>query len=210
MEGQHELHGNFKAVGGALCLDFTNTASARDTGSLNERLHTYEDLLTWGEVVDALPKEGIEALRREAAQRPAEAEEALRQALHLRETLFRIFLRVIEGAAPEPADLTYLNEAVAATYSHLCLEPGAPHYTWKWDESPGRLDRILWPVVHSAAELLTGGELERVRICDGERCGWLFIDRSKNHSRRWCDMRDCGNVAKVRRYRRKRKMEASV
>ena len=67
---------------------------------------------------------------------------------------------------------------------------------------------MLWPVARSAADLLTSDDLGRVRECAGERCNWLFIDRSKNHSRRWCDMQDCGNVAKVRRYRSRKQADA--
>ena len=52
---------------------------------------------------------------------------------------------------------------------------------------------------------LTSEELDQVRECAGNTCGWLFVDMSRNHSRHWCDMRDCGNRAKVRRYYQRRK-----
>jgi len=56
--------------------------------------------------------------------------------------------------------------------------------------------------------LLTSSQrLNQVRQCRGDNCGWLFVDGSKNHSRRWCDMRDCGNRAKVRRHRLKQRRE---
>ncbi len=79
--------------------------------------------------------------------------------------------------------------------------PTSAGYAWTWADDPNALDRMLWPLVRSAAELLVTGDLSRVRVCGGERCGWLFVDTSKNRSRRWCDMQDCGNVAKVRRFR---------
>jgi predicted RNA-binding Zn ribbon-like protein len=109
---------------------------------------------------------------------------------------------VIEGA-PAADDLAVLNANVAASYPYLRLAGGEPRFVWTWAEGGDKLDQILWPVVRSAAEALTSGELERIRMCAGEHCGWLFIDRSKNRSRRWCDMQECGNVAKVRRYRRR-------
>jgi predicted RNA-binding Zn ribbon-like protein len=59
-------------------------------------------------------------------------------------------------------------------------------------------------VARSAAELLQSEELGRVRRCDGEDCRWLFLDTSRSRNRRWCDMADCGNTAKVRRYRQVR------
>ena len=68
-------------------------------------------------------------------------------------------------------------------------------------DSEAALDRMLWSIAHSGAELLTTGDLSRLRECGGEECGWLFEDTSRNRSRQWCDMQDCGNLAKVRRYR---------
>jgi predicted RNA-binding Zn ribbon-like protein len=70
-----------------------------------------------------------------------------------------------------------------------------------WDLSGEELDGFLAPVVASAASLLTSDSLDLVKVCGGDTCGWMFVDRSKNHSRRWCTMKDCGNVAKVRRFR---------
>ena len=81
---------------------------------------------------------------------------------------------------------------------------------WTWTDEDV-LDRMLWPVVRSSAELLVEGDLTRVRQCHGEQCGWLFVDMTKNRSRRWCDMGDCGNLAKVRRFRsRHRKGDAEA
>jgi predicted RNA-binding Zn ribbon-like protein len=68
------------------------------------------------------------------------------------------------------------------------------------------LDRMLWPLAHSAAELLASSERARVRLCEGEDCGWLFLDTSRNGARHWCDMKDCGNRAKVRRFRERQRV----
>jgi predicted RNA-binding Zn ribbon-like protein len=82
--------------------------------------------------------------------------------------------------------------------------PADSAYTWGWDRSGDhrgiRLDSPLWPVAQSAAELLTSPMLGRVKVCAGEGCGWVFLDESRNGSRRWCDSRDCGNRERVRRY----------
>ena len=91
--------------------------------------------------------------------------------------------------------------------ANLRLLPHEGHFDLEWDPDGSSLERPLWPIVRSAAELLTSGELARVHKCASDRCGWLFVDRSKNHSRRWCDMKECGNVAKVRRYRTRHKTE---
>lgn len=80
--------------------------------------------------------------------------------------------------------------------------PGASvsSFVWGWDDAAPALDRPLWPVARSLAELLTSDELPRVRECAADNCAWLFIDTSKNRSRRWCDMAVCGNRAKARRH----------
>jgi predicted RNA-binding Zn ribbon-like protein len=73
-------------------------------------------------------------------------------------------------------------------------------FTWDWTDG-NTLDAPLWAVARDAGNLLTSESLQRLRECDGDVCGWLFLDLTKNGSRRWCDMRGCGNRAKVRRYR---------
>ncbi|MFN3981880.1 MAG: CGNR zinc finger domain-containing protein, partial [Caldilinea sp.] len=99
-----------------------------------------------------------------------------------------------------------LNANIATSYSNLRLmSADGAQFNWGWQQDAGDLACVLWPIVWSAAELLTTGDLARVRMCQHEHCGWIFIDRSKNRSRRWCDMTECGNVEKVRRYRRKQK-----
>jgi predicted RNA-binding Zn ribbon-like protein len=64
---------------------------------------------------------------------------------------------------------------------------------------------MLWPIVDAAADLLVRGEPERIKTCGSATCGWLFLDLSRNRSRRWCDMKDCGNRAKARRHYARRK-----
>jgi len=206
MDARHEYFEHLKTVGGVLCLDFANTASARDTATPTERLHNYEDLTVWAERVGIVDGAGGERLRREAARQPEASIALFQRALALREAIFRIFAARIEDTAPAADDLALLNANIAASYPHLRLAiSDATGFTWAWADTPHQLDRMLWPVVRSAAEMLTSDELERVRMCQGEHCGWLFVDCSKNRSRRWCDMQDCGNVEKVRRYRRKQK-----
>ncbi|MBN1859137.1 CGNR zinc finger domain-containing protein [Candidatus Bipolaricaulota bacterium] len=78
-------------------------------------------------------------------------------------------------------------------------------FQWGWSDAEDQLEWPVWILARSAADLLTSDERDRVRRCAGPDCGWLFVDISRNHSRRWCDMADCGNRAKARRsYARKR------
>jgi len=97
--------------------------------------------------------------------------------------------------------LTALNAAVGEAYAHLQVRAVTEGYDLVWP-APSDLRAPLWPVVKSAVDLLVSGEA-RLRACASDTCGWLFIDESKNRSRRWCSMRDCGNRAKVRRFRAK-------
>jgi predicted RNA-binding Zn ribbon-like protein len=124
----------------------------------------------------------------------------------LRESIYQILLRVMEGRRPRPTDLELVNSELARTLGRLRIAPvtGESRYDWKWAGDQLELDYPLGPLAHSAGQLLSSGhKLAHVRQCRGDNCGWLFVDLSKNHSRCWCDMRDCGNRAKVRRHRQK-------
>ena len=131
-------------------------------------------------------------------------------AVILREALYRVFSAVAAGAAGPAADLATLNEALADGFGHVRLAPDGDGYRWGWQIDPPALDRMLWPVLRSAVELLTSDQLDRVKECPGlADCGWLFFDTSKNGSRRWCSMEGCGNRAKGRRhYQRTRAVPA--
>jgi predicted RNA-binding Zn ribbon-like protein len=97
---------------------------------------------------------------------------------------------------------------VQEAMSRLTITRSAEGYEWSWAADEGGLDRMLWPIARSAADLLTSPELGSVRRCAREGCDWLFVDRSKNHSRRWCSMSLCGSRVKARRYyRRTRRRE---
>lgn len=192
------------STGGALCLEFTNTTSARQTDAPSEQLHSYADLLTWAQKEEVVSPALAARLADVAEAQPSEAATALQQALVLREAIYAIFNAHVAGNAPADADLALLNAALAASLPHRQLVCTAEGFGWQWEEAPNALAQMLWPVVRSAADLLTSPDLSRVRQCAGAICDWLFIDHSKNRSRRWCDMQECGNVEKVRRYRRRK------
>jgi predicted RNA-binding Zn ribbon-like protein len=192
-------------LGGALCLDFTNTAGWRGEPATDRLLRDYEDLIAWTQHVEALDaRQGKELLRR-AVARPDRAKAVHRQAISLREALYRAFSSLAGGRAAEAADLAAINDAVADAYRHLRLVPHGDGFAWDWHEAEGALELPIWIVARSAADLLVSPDVERVRECAGERCDWLFLDASRNRSRRWCDMAECGNRAKARRnYARRR------
>jgi predicted RNA-binding Zn ribbon-like protein len=190
----------FEFTGGLLCLDFTNTVEDRPSDHPRELLNSYSDLVSWSQQARILEDQEAQQLLEEAARRPAEASIVLQRAVVLREAIYRLFKAVAQDASAEGDALVLLNAAIADTMTHAQIVPGTASFTWGWAVNEGDLDRILWPVVQSAADLLTSDELDIVRICASDDCDWLFLDTSKNHSRRWCDMKTCGNRAKARRH----------
>jgi predicted RNA-binding Zn ribbon-like protein len=122
----------------------------------------------------------------------------------LRDAIFRIFAASALERAPERDHLMTLNSVLAEALKHARVVRSPEGFVWSWAEEDS-LDQLLWPVARSAADLLTSDELTRTRECGGPACTWLFMDTSKNRSRRWCAMKGCGNRAKSRRhYERKR------
>lgn len=191
----------FASTACRLCLDFANTAHWHASDNPEETLKTYADLATWARERGILTDSETRALRREVQGRPVEGEAALKKAIALREAVYRLFSAFAHGRPPATTDLETLNGVLAETLSHSRLFWTEPKFAWGWKTNGKALDRMLWPVARSAADLLTSEKLSRVGECADERgCGWLFLDLSRNHSRRWCDMKDCGNVAKARRH----------
>jgi len=196
----------FELTGGAPCLDLANTLDERPLPSRRDNLEGYADLVDWAEQSRLLTHAEAQALRRAATRKPAEARRTLERARALREAVFAVFSALADGR-PVPAEaLRSLNGALARAFARLELAPERPGFRARFAGAPDDLERPLFAVARSAYELLTApDELERLRVCAAETCDWLFLDRSKNRSRRWCDMSVCGNRDKARRfYRRNR------
>jgi predicted RNA-binding Zn ribbon-like protein len=202
--GSNRRERRFKLRGGVVCLDFVNTVGSRLTDRPSEYLRSYEDLLDWARQGGLLALEETEDLVRQAKLDPERAQETLSRALALREVIHRVISRAIVGEFQDESDLSALNRELSIALSHLRVTPADGAYGWGWDRSAddggALLDSPLWPVAQSAAELLTSPKLSRVKVCAGEGCGWMFLDESRNGSRRWCDSRDCGNRERVRRH----------
>jgi predicted RNA-binding Zn ribbon-like protein len=193
--------GELTLLAGELCLDFANTAEWHASDQPYEHLDTYNDLVAWAEHAKLIRAEQAGRLRRQAAEAPEAAERTLQEAITLRETIYRIFTAVASGEDPTEADLARLNIAFSNLLPRTHLSPDDGSYEWLWVEEGDDLDLLLFPILRSAVQLLTSGELDRVGQCADDRgCGWLFLDMSRNRSRRWCDMEDCGNRAKAKRY----------
>ena len=195
----------FEWIGGDAAIDFHNTASWRREGLAEERLRSYADLVDWGREAGFLarPKDLLAIARK----KPAEAARALGRCLRLRSVLHAILTAVADGRAPEPYDLRTLNRLLSGALRRLEVAKRPGGFDWAWPDTSA-LDAVLGPIAWSAARLLTSDEVAQVGRCASEDCGWLFVDRSRRHNRRWCEMGECGSRAKARRYYA-RKREAS-
>ena len=199
----------FELSGGTLCLDFANTWSDRDRPE-TDNFRGYPDLLAFALQTGLLTSGEKARLAGRADQDPQAAEEALASGRSLREALYGILSAIAAAREPEAADLERLNAALPEAFSRLRLENRGSDFVWTWAASEDSLAAPLWPILRSAAELLTSEDRNQVRECAGTACTWLFLDRSRNRSRRWCSMETCGNRAKAHRHYRRRSETGSA
>jgi len=185
-------------VGGNVALDFANTQSGPPGGEPDvESLTSYEDLVAWALRVGVVSPPDARDLVRRARRYPRDADAAFEQATALRDRIFTIFMSIAADAEPPADALARLRDDEAEALALANLAAKAEGFAWTWAR-PGDLDGIRWPIVHAATTLLTEGPLERIKACGG--CRYLFLDETKNGSRRWCSMAECGTRAKMRRY----------
>jgi predicted RNA-binding Zn ribbon-like protein len=180
----------------ALCLEFANTRCWRGLPNPKETLHRPADLLAWCRRAGLLG----------ASQRlgAAAAASLFTEAISLRELIYRVFRALATKRAIAPADLSALNAAIAHAPARTQIAPLGAHYVWHVagprEARAASASQLLAAVLWSAADLIVAAEAGRIRQCADDACRWLFLDESRNLSRRWCDMGSCGNRAKARRH----------
>ncbi len=189
-------------TGGNLALNLANSVSRRDNPERRkEHLESYADLLAFARQSKVVSPKDATELRAGAQQHENEARNAFRKAIALREALYRAFAAIAQGKPAAAGDLTLINDFAVEALQHRCLKRANGGYRWEWQaDNRNPLERILWPIAQSAADLLTSEQLKIVRFCEAPDCEWLFLDHSRNRSRRWCDMTSCGNRQKARRH----------
>lgn len=191
---------------GWLALDFANTVDWHASARPEETLTGYDKLVDWAKARGVLTAADARSIKAKAAKRPTAAQSVLEEAIELREAIYHILSDRVHKLPARVSDLRVLNRAIADMMAHSRLVmKGTTGFAWGWEDGQEGLDSFLWPVVRSAVDVLTSDDtLGRVGQCADEKgCGWLFMDTSKNKSRRWCDMGDCGNRAKARRHYQK-------
>jgi predicted RNA-binding Zn ribbon-like protein len=189
--------------GGHPCLDFVNTVDYCRAGLEQERLRDYADLVDWSQEAGHVDADEARVLDRVAARRATAARQVLVRAHALRAALQRLLAP--DDRPPPPEALATLNAELARALPHARLETTGTDLAWRWEPAGEALDAPLRPIARAAAELLVSPERALVKECGGENCGWLFLDRSRNGARRWCEMRTCGNREKVRALRARRR-----
>ncbi len=194
----------FELLAGAVCLDFANTLDDRFTEP-KELLAQYVDVARFAEDTQILPTSVVDKLMALSQENPQAARQALRAAVQLRDAIYDVFWAVVTKQPLPEGSLIILNQYVQVAAQHSKIMPAREGFEWRFEEPTQDLQAPLWPIARSAADLLVSDELSYVRACDSKTCMWLFLDTSKNHRRRWCDMTKCGNREKFRSFYRRNK-----
>lgn len=198
--------------GGVHCLDFANTVEPRGGPPplhippdyhLRDELSDYDELAGWAAHKGTLEHSAAILLLTAADEHPRDAGAVLSRAHLLRDVIYRAFWQIAHGDSPASDDLSIIMREYTDASAHASLVPAGDGIVWDWSAHPTSLARPLWPVARSAVDLLTNGVRERIKVCPGAgrsplSCAWLFYDTTKNGSRRWCSMTDCGAASKVR------------
>ena len=189
-------------IGNNLSLDFVNTVGYISSENPIENLNSFSDLIEWSKQGKLISDDEAIVIFTKAKKNILESERVFWRVLRLRKSVYDIFRSVISGEEIFDKDLTVFNRELSLAMSKAEIFCREGELIWDWKNDG--IERILFLITRIAAQLLTSSDLEKLKCCSGENCGWLFYDTSKNKRRQWCDMRDCGNLAKARRFRVKK------
>jgi predicted RNA-binding Zn ribbon-like protein len=190
---------DFQLVAGHLAVDFANTLDFRyDPDRLVDLLPTYECFLVFCRQTGVITAAQMRKLLREVSE--FDSQRVLKDVIELREALYFLILSAVHRRSPDKSHLRSLNRFLSAArivdevvWHKRRFVPSSPEVT----ERP---DGPLRQIVDAAVVLITSPDIDNVRECSEKTCRWLFLDRSRNRSRRWCDMQLCGNRSKAKRF----------
>jgi predicted RNA-binding Zn ribbon-like protein len=190
----------FELCAGHPALELVNTLDwrFRDEGP-EELLASYNDLLHFAAQSGILDARETRALQRDTPT--TKAERVLAQGRELREAAAQAFYSALDDRKPAAAVLAKLEAGFKAAREKQSLIGADSGLRWEWKETVPELP--LWRLALQTEELLTSERLDMVRACANPECRWLFLDASRNHSRRWCEMSICGNRMKARRFKQR-------
>ena len=191
-------------VGGHVALDFINTVTGRNVATPRDWLDGYASLVAWARFRDEFDADALDALDRAAARDPAGARAALGHAVKFREALHRVVVAIVDRRPAPEADRSELERTFQRAMRAATFAWDTNGCRLQWNADASGLDLVLHVVAVNAIEWCGDVDVDRLRTCAGDNCGWVFIDTSRNGRRRWCDMATCGNVAKARTHYRSR------
>lgn len=197
-----------KVIGGNAALDFVNTVD-KWTGEPVDRLGDALVLARWAEAAGLLYDDDMKRVAKEIARDPKGAAKFYKDAARLRAALWRIFHAVGNGNDVDDNDLALIDDWKARAARHCRIARDGDGFRRRCTEAAPALERAARLIVEAAEELLLEGRLDRLHVCGGESCEWMFLDTSKNGQRRWCSMATCGNDAKVKKHRMRKKKKAA-
>ena len=190
----------FELIGGNLALDLVNTLDDRPSGQPKELLTNFYELAHFGEDTGILTGAQVDYFYVNVHLEPDEAGDAVRRAIHLREAMYAVFSALMKKQTVPQTALDTLNTYIRDATQHSRLVQNDGRCELRYNEMTSRYSALLWPIARAAADLLTSSDMALLRACSSATCQWLFLDTSKNHHRRWCSMKVCGNRAKVRKF----------
>ena len=189
-------------IGNDLSLDFVNTVGNISSANPTEKLNSFSDLIEWSRQGELISTDDAISIFTGAEKNVVESAKIFQRVLRFRKSVYDIFRSVINSEEISGKDLTAFNNELSLAMSKAEIFYNEGALIWEWKNKS--LEQILFLITRIAAQLLTSSDLEKLKCCSGENCGWLFYDTSKNNKRQWCDMRDCGNLAKAKRFRGKK------
>jgi predicted RNA-binding Zn ribbon-like protein len=194
----------FELIAGNASLDLVNTLDWRFRESGTEELiGSYGELIGFCEQSGVLTAKQARGLRREVS--PGAREKVLRAVRELREAAAEFLYAELEGRRPAATVIVTLERFFKEAHQQQRLRRGATGLRWEWPEGEIAAELPVWTLALLAEELMTSEPLHALRECGNAECRWLFLDTSKNHTRRWCDMKICGNRMKARRFKAQRR-----
>jgi predicted RNA-binding Zn ribbon-like protein len=188
----------FKLHAGHPALELVNTLDMRFSAQTVDLIPTYRDLLRLTTQLQLLTAEQARKLGRTV--REEEARRVLASTVELREALAKLLYGRIDGTRPPVGQLQILEQQFHSAALHRRLLAGASLLEWSWSGVERQAEIPLWMLAQAASDLLVSIDAELIKDCGDPTCRWLFLDVSKNHTRRWCDMKTCGNRMKARRH----------
>jgi predicted RNA-binding Zn ribbon-like protein len=201
---------DIELIAGALALDFANTVGGTHVRPSHDHLRSYADVVRFAELAGVLDRRSVDRLLARAKREPVRAAAVLELGVALREAIWGVFSALASGEVPRDVDLALIGDAAASGAARSRLVYDRAGVGWSMAPESDDLERPLWAVARSAADLLTSPDHARVKECASATCEWVFLDKSRNRSRRWCDMSDCGNRAKARRFQERKRVSTAT